>query len=203
LWVDLLVCPKSREEFVRIAELCRKMGYSTLGVESSFFEREQEFVKRCAAEASVETLPVAYVKGRGWGHARSAVERARSARTVIVGVPTDAASLRLFSRDKRVRVVEITRFVVKYLDRNEAALLREGGSMLGLNLSALLRSFAALSWMSKAVGAALKYGVPLVAYSSAAKWSEVWHPRSVYALFESMGYPGRLGLSALKPPIVT
>jgi len=203
LWVDIYVNPDSVEELVKMLKLYRRMGYSAIGVDRAFLKRHKKSIASLGEEVlgatKVRLLPTAYIKCKGEREAKALVRKAFDSGCLIIGSALDLSAFRFFSRDSRVRVVELKPKFTMNVDRNEALLLKTGSSALGINLSYLLRSPAMMSWLSTAISRVLKYSISLVLYSGAKRWNELWHPRQVYSLFESLGFHGRQGLLALRP----
>ncbi len=199
-YTDLLVKPRSFDEAVYMMKLLKKMGYCTVGVDVGIGSEKIRSLREKGETMGMRVLEVVTLNAKDEREAKKAVSELGRGR-IVIGKPRSPSVLRFFSRDSRVHVVEPVPRLTKLFDRNQSALMKQGRSMLGLNLSILLRDPSLLPWFDRMISFALRYGVDLVLYSGASSWNMLWHPRIVRHLLSSMGYSGRVGLAALSPEI--
>ncbi|MEM1619455.1 MAG: hypothetical protein QXU97_00575 [Fervidicoccaceae archaeon] len=201
MWVDLYVRPEDEAELEEMLSLHRRMGYKIVGVDKGFLQTRGEVALIASRELGVKIIPVEVLEPRNVGEARAALRRVRRGELTL-GRPRNPQLFRLFSRDSRVRVLEVCPKLSWGIDAPGAELMRRGSTVIGVDLSLLLERVERLAWLSELIARATKHAVPLTVYSGARTWDMLWHPAHVRALVESLGFPGSLAASALRPAFI-
>jgi RNase P/RNase MRP subunit p30 len=173
------VNPASIKEAKRIVRIAQKLGYRKLGVNAKVYHPSLRQTK------GIEVYPVVRIDAVGLTEAKKSVRE--NSGKLIFARARDASTLRFFSRDSRVWVVELTPRLTKLFDKDEAKLLRLGGSVVGINLSILKKNLVMLGWVQGIIGRTLKYGLKTIVYSGARRAEDLWPPLSILNLLESIG----------------
>ncbi len=198
MFCDQLVAPRSRLEASRMADILRRSGYTCVGIEITRLpETVQAFLVKGFNVTKVLVLEAASEK-----EFRRKLSKAkeRTPDATLVGRTVNVATFRAMSRDPRVKVVEANRRVLSVIDRNQRALLEAGQSVIGVNLSVLLRNPRSYGWFKTLIERIYRYDIPFALYSNAVSWNEVWHPYHIRSLFQEIVDNGRYGFLGLRPP---
>ncbi len=202
MYTDLLVEPREGIEALRIIKVARRMGYRVIGLREDKLESDKAKILGEASKLGVKVLNVVEVESSSELEAKKIVRRVYSNDKVLIGIPQTPSALRFFSRDTRVRVVEIPPRLTKLLDRNQAKLMLQGESLVGIRLSRLLKKVKLVPWLDKILSFSIRYGVDVIMYSGARDWSMLWHPKTIISLLSMMGYPRGFAKTVLNPCIV-
>ncbi len=197
---DLQLSPRSIEEAEAIAELAAAMGLRVVAFESEELEKARAYVE-AAKRHGLEAYTRRTIEARSWVEAAKEVARVAARGFDIVAVrPRTAEAARLAARDPRVAIVQLPPGMARYMDRSQALMLREGGTVAEVRLLPLLRPGdprTALRGIMVIVRRAAAYGAAFTVSSGARTRWELWSPASTRALLESFGVPPQLALLSL------
>lgn len=196
---DLQVAPRSREEMEAIAGLAARMGLRVIGVEAP----EPEAARALAGVArrhGLEAYTRITIEARDWGEAQRLIASLHQRYDIVAVRPRTAEAARLAARDPRVALVQLPPGMARYMDKSQALMLREGGSVVEIRLLPLLRGGdprAALRGVMIIARRAAAYGAAFTVSSGARTRWELWPPASARALLEALGVPAPLAKAAL------
>ncbi len=189
VFTDHYVRPAPREAG-KVLEREVFLGFRRVGLDHRlFYQLEGSFRRR------VSVFPVKFIEASSEAEAKKHLRRIED--TVVIGRAKGPGALRVFSRDSRVDVVELTPRLTRLFDRNEAKLLMQGLSYVGINLSIIGKSPRMLPWIRSILARCFKHGIKPLVYTGASNPSSVWSPKSIYSLVRSLGFPRGFSLSVL------
>ncbi len=197
MFCDQLVAPKSRLEASKMAGIMRRSGYTCVGIEATRLpETAQVFTDK-----GINVIKVVVLEALSEKEFKKKLSKARETTpgATFIGRTVNIATFRAMSRDPRVKIVEVNRRTLNVIDRNQRALLESGHSVIGINLSVLLRNPRSYGWFRTLIERVYRYDIPFVLYSNALSWNEVWHPYHIRSLFQEIVNNGRYGLLGLRP----
>ena len=201
MYTDLLLKPEEDEEAIRIFKIARRMGYRIIGLTSDKnLCRENRIVEE-ASRLGLKILRVVEIETGNEASARKLVRKTYDGNKILIGIPKSPSALRFFSRDTRVKVVEIPPKLTKLLDRNQAKLMLQGESLIGIRLSRIADKIKLIPWMDKILSFSVRYGVDTVLYSGAREWNMLWHPKTIISLISMLGYPKDFAKTVITPYI--
>lgn len=200
LFSDMYISPKDRDSLIRILTLEKKLGYENVGIDPDLLKSIGPVSEKIREK--IKIFPIKIIEAKEEGLARKKIKKIDRKDLILIGRTTTPAVFRFFSKDSRIRIIEAFPKIIKFLDKNEAELLKIGESVIGVNLSRLVEKPANLSWFSQVVKKSHYFGIPLVLYSGATTWNQLWHPRVLYSIYENIGLDGKLAYSDLSPPFL-
>ncbi|MGC8910378.1 MAG: hypothetical protein ACP5O5_07370 [Fervidicoccaceae archaeon] len=187
LLVDAYVRPKNEEEINKIFELEARFGYKAVGIDKQY---------EGSSDERIVTFPVRVVSGRNEAEAKEVLRECKKGELVI-SKPNDPGSLRVFSRDTRAHIVEISPKLVHLMDRNQAELLKVGKSFIGFSLSSLIDDPKMFWWLSFLLNYSMKYNIDLVIFSGASRFEELVHPKTTLNLLIQAGSPKEIAFKIM------
>ncbi len=196
-FTDLYTEPSSREEAYKIILYSKKLGYSWIGVKKDSIPETWQ-----VSQEKINVVEVNRIEAESEKEAKSKLNKLNGQREIVIGKAKGPGALRVFSRDSRVRVLELTPRLTVLLDKNQATLMKMGETYLGINLSIIKKNPAMLSWFEAVIARALKHGIKIIVYSGARNWSYLWHPRTIVSLITSIGFPKEIAFTATSSEII-
>jgi len=191
LYCDLCVAPRGRAEAEELARLYRLMGVRWVAVEAG-----DPAAARGLAEVfrayGVEAVTRVTLEASEWGDAVKRLKRLAEEYDVVVVRPRSAEAARLAARDPRVAAVQLPPGMARYMDKSQAALLRESGAVVELRLRVLLGGGdprLGLRGVMVAARRAAAYEAAFAVSSCARSRWEAWPPMTVVGLLVSFGVP--------------
>ncbi len=200
LFSDIYISPKDRKSLTHILQLEKKLGYKNIGIDPDLLKSIGPISEKIREKINI--LPTKIIEANEEGIARKKIKKIERRDLILIGRTSTPAVFRFFSKDSRIRVIEAFPKIIRFLDKNEAELLKIGESVIGVNLSRLVEKPINLSWFSQVVKKSHYFGIPLVLYSGATTWNQLWHPKILYSIYENIGLEGKLAYSDLSPPFL-
>ncbi len=195
--LGLVACGRRAGE--QLAQMLLRLGYRVAAVECSDPRGAAE-AARALREAGLEAYTRATVEAERWQDVVRQVARLSLSYDLMAVKPRSAEAARLAARDPRVSLVTLTPSMARYMDKSQALMLREGGSVVELRLLPLLRGGdprAALRGIMIIARRASAYDAAFTVTSGARSPWQLWPPASARALLEAFGVPPQLALLAL------
>ena len=191
LYCELCIAPRGVEEARGLARLLRSLGFRWVAVDASTPERARALAEVVRGEG-VEAYSRVTVEASDWSQAARMVKRLYEEVDLVAVRPRSAEAARHAARDRRVAVVQLSPGMARYMDKSEAMLLRESGSVVEVRLSTLLGGGdprLGLRGVMVIARRAAAYEAAFAASSCARSVWEAWPPMSVVGLLASFGVP--------------
>ena len=196
---DLGIVACSRRAAEHMAELLMRLGYRVAAVECPDPDGAREAAE-ALRQAGLEAYTRLTVEAERWQDAARRIVAAAQRYDLVAVKPRTAEAARLAARDPRVALVLLTPGMARYMDKSQALMLREGGSVVEVRLLPLLRRGdprAALRGTMIIARRAAAYDAALTVTSGARNRWQLWPPASARALLEAFGVPPQYALLAL------
>ncbi|MEB2793099.1 MAG: hypothetical protein G5Z42_04655 [Caldisphaeraceae archaeon] len=197
-YVDFMIDPRDENEALKMIEIAHRFGYRIIGIESSIANSERIInvsksydillVKRAVLKISTKEDFFKKIK---------TIDN----NCIISAIPGNTSILRYLGHAKRVDLVRIplnSNLKIDKHQKNIFKIAKKGGIEICLSelieLDArpfLLRRFKNL------VETSLKLDLKLLIASCAKNRYELWHPRQVISLLETMGFDKRLAIKTI------
>ncbi|HIQ23551.1 MAG TPA: hypothetical protein EYH50_00700 [Pyrodictium delaneyi] len=197
--VDLALEPRSLRDAMEMASLAKMMGYRLVAIENSDPQRAREYA-RVFTEEGIEALTRITIEADSWGMTVNILKRIALNFDLVAVKPKSVEAVRLAARDPRVGLVVLSPGMARYMDKSQAAMLREGGAAVELRFLPLLHGGdprAGLRGTMIIARRAAAYEAPLVVTSGARTRWEMWHPRTMHAMLVAFGLPENIAKLAI------
>ncbi|MEM3535464.1 MAG: hypothetical protein QW039_05635 [Fervidicoccaceae archaeon] len=190
LLLDAYVIPRSPKDLNDILKAEKLFGYRAVGVDYSSLPSN-------ISSEEISVFPVRAVSASTEAEAKEILHNIRKNDALNIARANGAGALRVFSRDSRIHIVEISPKLAQYLDSNQAKLLKVGRSLLGFSLSSIQDDLRNVWWLSYLTKYSVKYSIGMVIYSGARELSELAHPKIVLSMLVQTGLTREMALSIM------
>jgi RNase P/RNase MRP subunit p30 len=190
LFADYYIFPKDEEELKKIVKVAQSLNYSLIGIDEKYSTK----ISSLASE-QLKVLTSRRVEAFDEREAKNKLHAAGKKVSITIGVAKGASALRFFSKNKSVDIIEISPKLHRVMDKNQADLMKQGKTSIGINLGEIVRKLELIPFAEFLIKYALKYDIKIAFYSGAEKYSELWHPRSVFHLLKTFGITERVAKS--------
>lgn len=179
---DIYIKPNSVEELESILEMEKKLGYRYVGIDANFMGKDYKIPRDLYTGYTIKIVAATE------NEAKNALKNVKKDNPLVIGFAKDQGAMRVFSRDRRVDILEVEPRLLHFLDRNQSILMKQGKTALGINLKIIRENPRFVAVVDYYVKFSLKYLVPLVVFSESNSIYDTWPRPTVMHLFRYLAY---------------